>query len=212
MRPSLQDLHDEKKYRKLADFHIDDTMKFLMNPDGYGKEPTKEASKKKQVLAGLLFFCATAVLGFFVGKTALTESASGLHILIALVAFFVIIIPFHEAIHAIVFKSFKARDVGFGFSPKAGMVYAYAQDYPISMRELIVVAVMPFAIITPLLIVSIIVFPQYATAIGLLLIVHTIACIGDFALIKYGYQRRNRDIYTYDDLRNKKRSYFFEKR
>jgi hypothetical protein len=212
MRPTLHDLHDEKKFNKIEDFHIDETMKFLMNLDWFGKELETNIDSKKKTKNTILFFAVSALIGAFGGKFLINKDLNGLYFIITFALFFVVILPIHKTIHAILFKSFKAADVGFGIAPKAGMVYAYAQDFPISMKELIKVAIMPFAIITPILIGCIFLLPQYQTAIVAILLIHTLACIGDFALVKYGYKNKDKEIYTYDDIKNEKRTYYFEKR
>jgi hypothetical protein len=212
MRPILSELHDDTKFNKIADFHIDDTMKFLMNPTSYGKSEAGTPNKKSQAITGITFFIVSIIFGYIVGRNIIAEGNGGLQLLGGFLAFMVIVLPIHEGIHALVFRSFNANDLGFGFAPKAGMVYAYAQDFPITMRELVKVAIMPFAIITPLLVIGLYVFPSYASVFVFLLIIHTIACIGDFALVKYGYKNKDKEIYTYDDIRNEKRTYYFERK
>jgi hypothetical protein len=212
MRPILSELHDDTKFNKIADFHIDDTMKFLSDPDGYAKAEIEKSSKKPKWLSGFLFLVSTIIIGFFAGKYIMTENTGGPSLLVGLIIFILLVLPIHEAIHALVFKSFKADDVGFGFAPKAGMVYAYAQNFPITMKELIKVAIMPFTIITPLLVIGLYLFPIYSSTFIFLLIIHSTACIGDFSLVMYGYKNRNKDIYTYDDIRNEKRTYYFERK
>lgn len=212
MRPTIQELHDETKFTKVADFHIDETMKFLMNPSGFGKPEEEKPNKKSQVIIGILFFIASVAVGFLGGEMIMKGENSGIKLFGALIAFMLVVLPIHEAIHALIFKSFKASDVGFGFAPKAGMVYAYAQNFPITMKELIKVAVMPFAIITPVLILCLFLMPDFSAAIIFILLIHTFACIGDFALIHYAYKNRDKELYTYDDIRNEKRTYYFEKK
>jgi hypothetical protein len=212
MRPTIKELHNESRFNKLADFHIDDTFKFILNPDGYGKEPPQKPSAKDQALYGIFFFLLLAGLGFVCGAYLFAGKISSWEFLLALATFILIVIPIHEGIHALVFKSFGARNVGFGLVPKAGMVYAYAQDFPISMKELVRVAVMPFLVISLLLILGLQTFPQYQFYFVFIFLIHTFVCFGDFALIKYAINNRHRKIYTYDDVKHAKRTYFFEKR
>jgi Putative zincin peptidase len=210
MRPTLEDIKNETKFRKVADFHVDDTMKFLMNPDEFGKPISEIPSKKSTAIAKAIYVLFSIVLGFFLGTAIISGGISALQLLLWFLVFMFIVLPIHEGIHALVFKAFKANDVGFGIAPKAGMVYAYAQNFPITMKELIKVAIMPFGVITPILIFGLYAFPGYFSMFLFLLIIHTIACMGDFALVKYGYKNRNKNIYTYDDIRNEKRTYYLE--
>jgi hypothetical protein len=212
MRPILSELHDDTKFNKIADFHIDDTMKFLKDPNGYGSSETERPNKKTQAIGGIAFFVISIVVGYLAGKQIMASGNSGIQLIAGFLGFMFIVLPIHEGIHALVFRSFNATDVGFGFAPKAGMVYAYAQDFPITIKELIKVAIMPFAIITPILVLGLYIFPNYVSVFVFLLIIHTMACIGDFALVKYGYENKDKKIYTYDDIRNEKRTYYFERK
>ncbi len=90
------------------------------------------------------------------------------------------------------------------------MVYAYAQHFVMTLRELALVAVMPFLLITSALVLAWLVRPAYGTVWGTLLLLHTLGCVGDFALIRYYYKNRRRTMYTYDDVEGERRSYFFE--
>ncbi|MFM2392412.1 MAG: hypothetical protein RLZZ546_389, partial [Bacteroidota bacterium] len=63
MRPTLSELHDETKFNKIADFHIDDTMKFLSDPEGDGKAEIEKSSKKPKWLSGILILVVSIVVG-----------------------------------------------------------------------------------------------------------------------------------------------------
>ena len=90
------------------------------------------------------------------------------------------------------------------------MVYAYSQNFPATMREVAIVAGMPFLVITTGLIIGWVVLPAYPVFWGFSLLMHTLGCLGDFALIMYHRKNRYRTIYTYDDMEGERKTYFFE--
>lgn len=123
---------------------------------------------------------------------------------------FIAFLPIHEFIHGLAFKRIGAPKVGYGYSLKSLMVYAYSQNFPSTMREVALVAGMPFGVITTALIIGWILLPAYPVFWGFLLLIHTLGCIGDFALINYHRKNRHRTIYTYDDVEGERKTYFFE--
>ncbi|MFM2393286.1 MAG: hypothetical protein RLZZ546_1268 [Bacteroidota bacterium] len=201
MRPNISELKDTNQYRELASFHIDETIKYIVNPDGYDKP--QEPKKIPSIWALLVLVGIGACFGFFAGSIFM--SLNGMRILFSILILFFVLLPFHEWIHGLSFKYFGAKQVGYGVSWKAVMVYAYAQDFPINMRELKIIAVMPFAVISALLLSLIFVIPDYRSSLLLIFLVHTLLCGGDFALIKYAFKNQDKTIYTYDDVLNEKK-------
>lgn len=209
--PSIDELHNSGRYVLLDSFRIDEMNLFILRELGIktkeqaGKQPFNWKRLLISMVIGLL---VGALLGFVavgsdidVASTLLQTGASFLS--------FLILIPLHEVIHAGAFRQVGAPKVHFGASLKSLIVYAYTQNYVHTMRELAYVAVMPFLVITSGLIAGWIVWPQYGVFWGMTLLMHTMACIGDFVMIRYHVKNRHRTIYTYDDIEGEYRSYFF---
>ncbi len=213
MRPTIEELHNDVNFNLIQSFHVDETMKFLLGQ--LDEKPATKKTWKQKIVLGLIMIGLGAA-GYQIGKAAaggnMQYAQMGYQAGFGFLAMYLIALPIHEAIHALVFKYFKAPKVGFGVSLKAGMVYAYAQEFPISMPELITLAVMPFAITTPLLCIGWLILPQYMAFFITLLLIHSLGCIGDFALIRYALKNKHRQIFTYDDLLKEKKTYFFEKK
>lgn len=228
MKPTIDELHNSGRYELIDSFRIDDMGQFLLRELGLRSrsgEPKKAA--KKSLTWGFLagFVIAGAAFGYWIGAQ-LGKSANDSGELkrvadpliegigqasFAFLAFFVLL-PIHELIHAAVFKYYKAPKVGFGWSWKSMIAYAYAQEFVHDTRQLFWVAVMPFLVISAGLIVGWISWPQYGVFWGVSLFIHTTACIGDFVLMNYHRKNRHRLVYTYDDIEQEKRSYFFAAR
>lgn len=111
----------------------------------------------------------SAILGW-----SLTEIL--LSILLIIIILF-IIITVHEAIHGLFFKIFKPDgNVKFGYTK--GMFYATSPGEFFRRRQFKVIIIMPFIIITSLMLIMWFIVPH--ASIKFFLALHTGACAGDF--------------------------------
>lgn len=126
-------------------------------------------------------------------------------------AAFVVLIPIHELIHGIGYKIAGAPKVSYKAYLRKLIFYAMADKFVISARPFIVLAIAPFIIINSLLIIGIAISSGHASwlMVGALMM-HTMGCAGDFALISYYYVNRRKEIVTYDD-QSAQITYFFTK-
>lgn len=207
MRPEIQDLKNPNEYIEIASFPINDTVKYIMDPENYGKTAPVKKIPPIWILPVLVLI--GAFFGYFGGLLLKTMDWTG--ILFDVLIVFIVLLPFHEWIHGMSFKHYGAKEVGYGVSWKALMVYAYSQNFPVNMRELKIIAVMPFAVISFLLLCLMLIFPQYQNHLILIFTIHALLCGGDFALIKYALKNKHKIIYTYDDVIVEKKTYFYEK-
>lgn len=217
MRPTVDQLHTSSRYVLIESFKIDDMNQFLLRE--LGMAPKADQPPKKTNPQRWLFLAGLALIGGvvgYVGGSSLKDLPSGEgaesllgQIGAAFVGFFVLL-PLHEFIHGLAFRRIGAPSVGYGYSLKSLMVYAYSQNFPATMREVAFVAGMPFGVITTGLVIGWILLPGYPVFWGFLLLMHTLGCIGDFVLIKYYVKNRQRTIYTYDDVEGERMTYFFE--
>lgn len=214
MRPTVDQLHTSGRYLLLESFKIDEMSRFLMRELGMATRPAPEPQKARA--RNWIFVIGMAVAGGLLGYAGgkllkgnanvdsfLWQAGAGV------LALF-LILPIHEFIHGLTFKRIGAPKVGYGYSLKSMMVYAYCQKFPTTMREVAFVAVMPFVLITIALIIAWSVWPMYSVFWVMLLLLHTSGCIGDFVLINYYFKNRHRIVYTYDDIDDEQMTYFFE--
>jgi hypothetical protein len=202
----VQDLKESGKFKLFHSFSVDDTMKFL-SEEVFGSKTISEDEKAKKAKIAIIY---PLLFGVIVGYLSIHYLDTVKEVLFALPAFYLIILPIHEWIHGLTYKAMGAESVGYGFSLKAGMVYAYAQNFVTSMPQLFKVAVMPFAILTPLMILAIFIFPIYAVHIITCLLLHTFACIGDFGLMYIAHKYQNDNMYTYDDIKGERMTYYYK--
>ena len=220
-KPTIEQLHHSGAYELIESLHVDDMSKFLMREMGMKQPKPGEKPKMnwKSILGLLAFMVISGLVGYQIGKNiALYGSQSynlynlGIQFGSAFGCMFLVLLPVHEGIHALVLRQIGAAKVGFGWSWKSLIVYAYAQKFVMTLRENAYVAVMPFVVISVALIVGWLVAPQYFLFWGFSLFLHTTACIGDFILIRLYYKNKLETRYIYDDIEGEKMSYFFREK
>ncbi|GAB2602486.1 DUF3267 domain-containing protein [Spirosoma areae] len=215
MRPTIEQLHHSGRYVLLESFAIDDMNQFLRRELGMAPQPEQRVRKRswKTWLVLIGMGLAGAGFGYVVGGSVAGamkgRGATQLWQAVGAIVTFVLLLPIHEFIHGLGFKRLGATKIGYGWSLKSMMIYAYSQLFPATMREVAFVAAMPFLVITTGLLIGLLVWPAYTLFWVILLLTHTFGCIGDFVLIRYYYKNRHRTIYTYDDMEGERRSYFF---
>lgn len=207
-KPSIDELHNPNHFSLVESFKIDEMMAFLMKE--LGANPTKPKTGNK-VMRIVLIGMVGAVLGYFIGKQIGKFKLDPWQFLEAFGLLIFVLLPIHEGIHGLVFKILGAEKVGFGWTPKTLMVYAYAQKFVMSLKENAIVAVMPFLVITLALLIAFFTLPEYKTLIVSTFVLHTYGCLGDFILINYYFKYRHKQMFTYDDIDEAGMTYFFEK-
>ena len=218
MKPTIEQLQHSGEYELMEAFHVDDMSKFLMREMGMKQPKAGEKPKMnwKIILVSLAFGAIGAFVGYQIGKNiAQSESPNydlGIQFGGAFLCMFLVLLPVHEGIHALAFKQIGSAKIGFGWSKKSMIVYAYAQKFVMTLRENAYVAVMPFVVITIALVLGWVIAPQWFVFWGFSLFLHTTACIGDFILIRYYYKNKPQTLYTYDDIEGEKMSYFFREK
>ena len=217
MKPTIEQLNTPDQYHLIESFRVDEMNAFVLRELGMATRTGTAKPSPNKWVAGVsivLLAGAGAFVGF--GLASLAKSGgtgSGWSLLgqalIGLIGFFGVL-PVHEAIHGLFFRQIGAGKVGYGGSWKNLLIYAYAQHFVMTLRELALVAVMPFLLITLALGLAWAIWPVYKIVWSTMLVLHTLGCVGDFALIRYYFKNRRRPMYTYDDIEGEQRSYFFE--
>ena len=211
-KPSIDQLHNPNYFSLIESFRIEEMMKFLMRE--LGVKPTSSNQTKKPLAQKIIFVALLmvgGVFGYVISKQIGQAKIDFGQIAAAFPVLLFILLPIHEGIHGLVFKILGAEKVGFGWTPKSLMVYAYAQKFVMSLKENAIVAVMPFLVISSALIITLVFIPSYKVLIITTFILHTYGCLGDFILIRYYTKNRHKEMFTYDDIDEEGMSYFFEK-
>jgi hypothetical protein len=118
------------------------------------------------------------------------------------------LLPLHETIHALAYRFFGADDVRVIYCWRRFTAYAVADNFVLRDREFFWVSILPFLSITLLLVGLMGLCPAFRILFAGMLLLHTAACNGDFALLNYRWMHRHAEMLTYDDLALQ-RSYFY---
>ncbi|HLA60227.1 MAG TPA: DUF3267 domain-containing protein [Puia sp.] len=146
----------------------------------------------------LLFFCMKLYRsGIHTIDKILLQIFLGILLTLAL-------IPFHEWIHALAYKSQGAKQTSFDANLKRFYFLAIADKFVTGKREFKIVALAPFLIISlALIIASCFSGESWKITLFTTLTIHSLACSGDFALLSYFEFNKKKEVVTYDDKENK---------
>jgi uncharacterized RmlC-like cupin family protein len=129
--------------------------------------------------------------------------------LYGLILSFSAMIPIHEIIHGIIYVVLGARKVRFGAEFKQFAFYAVADEFVTGRTGFYILAVGPFLITSVLCLLGFILVSGVASYTYIsILFFHATMCIGDFALMSYYDTHKDKNIYTFDDIKNRV-SYFY---
>jgi len=150
-----------------------------------------------------------AVLSYSISKVFTNREWSYfLQFLAALLANFSIILVLHELLHALAYKMQGAKRVYFGADLKKLTVYAASDEEIFDGKAFGLIAWLPFAIISPLLILGAFMAPDLLLFFATAFAVHSLMCQGDFALIIYTRQYDPK-LFLTKDSRSRKETYFY---
>ncbi|WP_245859824.1 DUF3267 domain-containing protein [Spirosoma aerolatum] len=157
---------------------------------------------------GFNIVVVVALIFFLIQEKRLPVSEAITKLFLGVFIFFVILLPIHELIHGFFYKVAGAQNVQFTAHWRTLVFYCLADNFVADAKSFLVVALTPFLMINSGLIAMLFfVSPAlFYTLFGALLL-HTGGCFGDFGLVSYFYENRQRKPVTYDDAQAKK-SYF----
>ena len=120
-----------------------------------------------------------------------------------------VLLPFHEYIHVLAYKTQGAENTSYDANFKKFYFMALADRFVANKKEFEVVALSPFIIISTILIILYFnVDSDWDLTISGILLAHTAMCSGDFGLLSYFEYNKEKKVVTYDDIKNKI-SYFY---
>lgn len=135
--------------------------------------------------------------GIFTIPEGLTHLSYGLAI-----AF--LLLPVHEYIHVLAYKSQGAEHTSYDANLKKFYFLAVADRFVANRREFQIVALAPFIVITALgLTLLLFTSPLWTLAVLGTLLTHTAFCSGDFGLLSYFDFHKKKEVVTYDDKETK---------
>lgn len=165
------------------------------------------------ILLNILLLLLMLVLGAWQAHQGLiTAGAIIRYSTLGLALALTVLVPVHEAIHGLAYKLVGAPRVQFGADIRKFIFYALADHFVVGRPAFRLVALAPFAAISFCVLCCIFFVPlTYQWLLLGVLLMHTGACAGDFAMLSFFRRYRDKEIYTYDDVPNRV-SYFFRRK
>ena len=193
IKPSLQDLEDSSKYELLDEIPHQDMLSFVM---------------KVFATRNILIHSFVVInLGFLTASISMAIQQAGSFPVWKMIVFFILgailgttlVIPPHEGIHGLVYRLLGARKISFGWNPRHFYFYVAADRFVVGHRDIWPLAMAPFLILSTLSFLGIIYgSPSLQWISRGFLCMHSLNCIGDFAMVAYFWQFRKWEIYTFD--------------
>ena len=166
----------------------------------------QELDRKSAWLHGFQFLLTAAVgLGLYFAYKDISGGSqwfSGvlLPFSLGLLAMILMVIP-HEFIHGVAYKVTGAQKVVYGADWKKLVFHASAPYHTINYKQMLLVALAPFVVITALLLLAVLLTEGkiWWFFFGLL-VMHTQGCFGDFAMVNFFARQREPEKWiTFDD-------------
>ncbi|MBI1222997.1 MAG: DUF3267 domain-containing protein [Bacteroidetes bacterium] len=164
------------------------------------------------LIFNLLFFLLGVSYSYWLVRTEQMRFGDVFSYLSYGISISILLIPFHEYLHVLAYRSQGAKQTSLSANWKRFYFMALAHRFVANQKEFIIVALTPFAVITSLALLGLLLGDSTFKLVFLgLLIVHTAMCSGDFSLLKFLEYHKKDEVLTYDDAENKI-SYFFRRR
>lgn len=201
--------YEKAGYRVIDSFTYSDIKLFLMR--------NLPKTTFRAIYIGVLLLVLFGV-GFMIALWQESQSASqffleiGKSVILALVGY-AVIVPLHEIIHWIIYRTEGAADVRFGAIWRSFVFFAAAHNFLTDYKTFKRIALAPLRILSGLLVVLLL-FPLPLwgkIAIAVLLFLHLLSCSGDLMMLAYMSRYKGREVYTVDDIDNRY-TYFLEKK
>jgi hypothetical protein len=200
----VEDLEDQTKYRQILAVPYNDLISFVL-----------DYIRRKSEL--MVFFWSVCIIFIGIALTIRLNIAGYfpirnifLHSMLGFVVFPILSIPVHEALHIIPYYLSGAKRIRIGMDLKQYMFYVTAHRHVATPVQFRIVALVPYIIISILLLFLIFSLPGlWKWSLSLLLFVHATMCAGDFALLNFYWLNKKKKIYTWDDA-DQKMAYFYE--
>ena len=190
MHPTIEELRSGR-YTALESIRHEQLIPFVQE---YFFRRTSWVTRLHHTLSivSLLALIGVGIAGFSVGRFFL-QFAIGVVVMLA------VVLPLHEALHAVAYRLSGARDIRWAFSWRMLAAYVVADRFVAGPRTFYFVALAPFVVITPAALALAVLDSSRAVLWLTVLLWHTAGVSGDWALLNYYWIQRRREVYTFDE-------------
>lgn len=206
MNLHFQQLTDTTKYRLLYELDHEQIAQFAQNE-----------FKNRNIVTIFFYVFLMSFFGLLGAKVAIDlvkEKETWDTILLGLgggfILCFLVIILVHECLHVLAYRITGAKNTAIKANWRQFIFIAVADKFVVDGGAFYFIALLPFLVINPLLIIGLVLLSGFGFYLCLgALVLHSLACGGDFALVSFLWEHRHKQLLTYDDVPEKK-SYFYE--
>ena len=203
MKPTIEELKKEQGYRHLLTVPFENLLPFLF-------DNMKPNTKTMSFFYFFLLICILTVFLFLV-QPGYSFAQLFWYGFAGFIASFTVLVPIHEMLHGLAFKTFGAGKLKYGKDLKQMMFYVTVDNFVLNRKQFSVLALTPFTVITLFLLFLEWILPNTYIWFSLSAIFwHSTMCIGDFSMLAYFEKHKNLDVYTYDDA-EKKITFFYSR-
>lgn len=207
---TYEELINNPDYEKLDAFSLKNIKHVVMKEMGEGGK-WSGVSNMYQVV-GLIAIMIGGVKAFvpFIKRGELNNLVALAGGILFSVTFLVVI---HELIHAIAYKMIGAKKLSFGMRLRKFLFFVLADKEVFTLRQFKFVALAPVVTVAALTIIGMIfaynqpMFYFYLSVFG----IHSLFCGGDFGLLSYFENRKDKEILTFD-VKEEGKTYFYVKK
>jgi len=201
---TVEELQDERRYRLIRRLSYEEIPSFVMEYL-FRRNPDTRFFWLATVFS-LIIIIRPTLLFFSAAPGVLNTLWYGF---LGVVLLPVVLIPLHEGIHALFFVLAGGRRIRAGVDLKNFFFYVTAHRSPVRRKAFIRIALAPFFLINTALWLTAWLLPSFLSwSCYLALFVHTTMCAGDFAMLSFYHEYKDREIITYDDA-DEKTAYFY---
>ncbi len=161
-------------------------------------------------LLGLSVLVSVLIAAYYISTGVLPMGRCIMWWLVGALPAMVPVVPLHEGIHGLAYYAFGAQRVQFGAVWSKFYFYAVADRFVVDRVAFWWLALAPFIVINSFCLIAMaFASPVWVTVWSGLLVMHTMACAGDFILLNY-MDRQDKPVFTYDELADNQ-AYFYVK-
>lgn len=123
----------------------------------------------------------------------------------------IVLIPLHEMIHGLYFKSIGSEEIRFILDFRRLRFGCYSHQFIMSKWEYIRLLLAPFVVFSFVLLLCAFTFADWATFFLSMLLMHSSYCAGDFALVSFTQKIDEKALYVYYDQKLEKTFFVTDK-
>ena len=197
---TFEELVDPEKYQLIDQIDHRDLAEKIR---GYLSRPSLV---NRVYLAANLLALALAAFGWYRANATFIQAFLPLGLGIA--AGYLVLVPLHEALHALVYRLYGAKTVTVQYRWRQLAATCMVDRFVTDGRQTAWAALVPFLVINPLLALLAALNTPASLLLCGALVLHVGACSGDFGILNLVWEHRSRGFYMVDDL-SRQQTYFY---